>query len=249
MKYKVFAISFALFISFSSAYAASYYLINPLTNRTYTNQSSSTKATSTPPLGCVASSYNVYPNDKVLFSPKTYGGFMPSKYEWIGQSTTTSNGPVLLAFSYPGKYKVVLKAIGWDGGYAIASCDDVSVDYSNNHTTSTTSPAKYLFNFTSTTTRALIPEEETPLPSSCLNLGQDLSYGYSDDVINPKTGVIYKLQQFLKDFGFLKLNPSGYFGTATKSAVIAFQKSAGISQTGYVGKLTREAIKQKSCQQ
>lgn len=50
------------------------------------------------------------------------------------------------------------------------------------------------------------------------------------------------LQQYLHNHGYLSINPTGYFGTATVNAVKAFQKAHNISQTGTVGPLTRAAI-------
>ena len=53
------------------------------------------------------------------------------------------------------------------------------------------------------------------------------------------------LQTFLENKGFLTI-PSGiakgYFGGLTRVAVRAYQKSMGISQTGYVGPITRAAL-------
>lgn len=53
------------------------------------------------------------------------------------------------------------------------------------------------------------------------------------------------LQQFLVDRSLLVLPstiPLGYFGTLTTTAVMKFQKSAGLEQAGIVGPKTREAI-------
>ena len=80
--------------------------------------------------------------------------------------------------------------------------------------------------------------------ATCLNLNSDLGTGTSDSVSG---GPVYQLQVYLRSSSFLAANPTGYFGSATLSAVKAFQLANGISSTGYVGPLTRTLINQKSC--
>jgi peptidoglycan hydrolase-like protein with peptidoglycan-binding domain len=53
---------------------------------------------------------------------------------------------------------------------------------------------------------------------------------------------VLKLQQFLSTQGYLQAVPNGTFGLATLAAVKAYQQSAGISPTGYVGPQTRAGI-------
>lgn len=54
---------------------------------------------------------------------------------------------------------------------------------------------------------------------------------------------VTELQKILVAEGFLKVAPTGYFGTMTKVAVIAYQKAHGISPTsGFVGPLTRALL-------
>ena len=62
----------------------------------------------------------------------------------------------------------------------------------------------------------------------------DLSFGMTGDDVK-------KLQEILIAMGLLNIKePTGYFGSLTKSAVIEYQKSKGISPTsGVVGPLTR----------
>ncbi len=55
------------------------------------------------------------------------------------------------------------------------------------------------------------------------------------------------LQQFLVEKGHLKAVPNGYFGAGTQTALRAYQKSKGISQTGTTGPATRAALKKDSC--
>ncbi|MBV9159618.1 MAG: peptidoglycan-binding protein, partial [Candidatus Kaiserbacteria bacterium] len=72
--------------------------------------------------------------------------------------------------------------------------------------------------------------------TACLSLTADLKSG--------STGAnVVKLQAFLASQGFFKVSSVARFGPATRAAVIAFQRSRGISQTGTVGPLTRAAIK------
>lgn len=53
---------------------------------------------------------------------------------------------------------------------------------------------------------------------------------------------VTELQDFLHDKGLLAVNPTGYFGLQTLRAVKNYQLSVGITNTGYVGKLTRASI-------
>jgi peptidoglycan hydrolase-like protein with peptidoglycan-binding domain len=70
--------------------------------------------------------------------------------------------------------------------------------------------------------------------------------GSSRDIqIGNEGSDVVLIQKLLVEKGFLKM-PSGsafgYFGSLTKSAVIAFQKSQGIPMTGTVGPKTRSAL-------
>lgn len=46
------------------------------------------------------------------------------------------------------------------------------------------------------------------------------------------------LQKSLKQLGFMKIDPTGYYGDITKAAVKAFQKKYGLEQDGVAGKQT-----------
>lgn len=58
---------------------------------------------------------------------------------------------------------------------------------------------------------------------------------------------VLTLQNFLTEKGFLKVQPTGYFGSMTVTAVKSYQRSKGIIQTGAVYALTRQAIKNDTC--
>lgn len=80
--------------------------------------------------------------------------------------------------------------------------------------------------------------------TTCTTIKKDLSYRASDTFL---TSDVANLQYFLNQTGDLVYYPSGYFGTATLIAVKQFQKSYGISATGYVGPVTKSKIKELSC--
>ncbi len=82
------------------------------------------------------------------------------------------------------------------------------------------------------------------IKNKCTSLGVDLRYKYSDA---DTKGEVSDLQNFLVNFGYLKTEPTGYFGPMTVKAVASFQKDYGINQTGGVGPLTRNKIKSISC--
>lgn len=54
---------------------------------------------------------------------------------------------------------------------------------------------------------------------------------------------VQELQQRLYDLGYLKIRPSGYFGEATKKAVIRFQQERDLPATGTVNARTWEALR------
>ncbi len=60
---------------------------------------------------------------------------------------------------------------------------------------------------------------------------------------------ITRLQDFLRERGHFARNSTGYFGEVTLDSVKKFQRENGISQTGFVGPLTRERIKSLTCGQ
>jgi hypothetical protein len=210
----------------------------------YTNKVSTTTASR--PI-CIPQKTLVAPNEKVVFTPVSPTSSPAQRFEWRGESATTSVGKVALAFIYPGSYKITLRAIGFDGTYIEAPCPTIDVRFDALRTSTTTLPAAYIFPFATSTTRALIPKEFTPISGDCFNLGQDISVGYSDDVTVASQGVIYKLQTFLSREGYLKSQPTGYFGSLTLAAVKSFQRKYGLPPTGFVGPMTRSVIKSQTC--
>lgn len=53
-----------------------------------------------------------------------------------------------------------------------------------------------------------------------------------------KSSAVTTLQKKLKELGYLSANATGYFGSATKAAVVAFQKTNGLSADGIAGSAT-----------
>ena len=53
-----------------------------------------------------------------------------------------------------------------------------------------------------------------------------------------KDGSVYALQEYLVDKGLLKVDPTGYYGSLTQQAVVAFQDKAGLSTDGKAGPVT-----------
>lgn len=86
---------------------------------------------------------------------------------------------------------------------------------------------------------------DTSVTSTCIDLKSDmLRYKATDAATG---GEVSELQDFLIAGGFLKTQATGYFGLGTFSAVKMYQKSVGLSSTGYVGALTKAKIKERSC--
>lgn len=55
---------------------------------------------------------------------------------------------------------------------------------------------------------------------------------------------VYNLQKILVELKFGSFIPTGFFGTKTKQAVVAFQKAHNLPQTGYCGQMTRAVLNQ-----
>lgn len=75
--------------------------------------------------------------------------------------------------------------------------------------------------------------------------GSMMSYTFNTNLtVGSKGADVNALQQILIDGGYLNIAaPTGYFGNATKAAVIAWQKASGISPAaGYVGSISRAAL-------
>ncbi len=79
----------------------------------------------------------------------------------------------------------------------------------------------------------------------CADISTNLGYTSKDSDAN--NNAVSMLQDFLSAKGYLTVPYAGYFGRATKAAVIAFQKDNGINGTGYVGPVTRAKIKAIDC--
>jgi peptidoglycan hydrolase-like protein with peptidoglycan-binding domain len=81
--------------------------------------------------------------------------------------------------------------------------------------------------------------------STCLELkSANLRYRSTDASTN---GEVTDLQDFLVATSILKTQVTGYFGLGTFAAVKQFQRTSGLSPTGYVGVLTKAKIKEISC--
>lgn len=80
--------------------------------------------------------------------------------------------------------------------------------------------------------------EEMKKGSKCFVSDKDLSIGdgEGDDGLG---GHVRRLQDFLREKGHLAYKSTGYFGKMTRAAVTAFQKNAGIAQTGEFDAATR----------
>lgn len=81
---------------------------------------------------------------------------------------------------------------------------------------------------------------------SCAVISTNLRYLSRDTNTN---GGVSILQDFLNSNGYLKSQPTGFFGGQTRSAVIAFQRANSLSATppGFVGSATRAMIKKIDC--
>lgn len=91
-----------------------------------------------------------------------------------------------------------------------------------------------------------LSDVDTSGDSSCAMISVSLRYRSTDASTG---GAVSVLQDFLNSNGYLRSQPTGFFGSMTRSAVIAFQNANGISATppGFVGSLTRGKIQEIDC--
>jgi peptidoglycan hydrolase-like protein with peptidoglycan-binding domain len=87
---------------------------------------------------------------------------------------------------------------------------------------------------------------QTPLvlgaySTSCVNIMRNLHRG--DESV-----FVSKLQDFLTQKGFLTEKTTGFYGDKTVEAVKEYQSSKGLSVTGMVYDLTRQAVQSETCQ-
>ncbi len=89
-------------------------------------------------------------------------------------------------------------------------------------------------------------DDNTSNIDSCAVISQNLRYLSRDTNGSVDVSI---LQDFLSSKGYLKSQPTGFFGVATRKAVIAFQNDNGLRSTppGFVGAGTRAKIKEIDC--
>ncbi len=100
--------------------------------------------------------------------------------------------------------------------------------------------------FISATAGATSANAQTASTMACANIAVNLKYPMTDASTG---GAVTVLQNFLKSAGYLAATPNGLFGPQTRNAASAFQRQYNIpaSPAGYVGSLTREKIREISC--
>lgn len=96
------------------------------------------------------------------------------------------------------------------------------------------------------TSSAQSADVDTSKDASCAIIPVNLRYGLTDAKTN---GAVSLLQDFLNSHGYLTTQPTGFFGSMTRTAVIAFQTANGIPATppGFVGPVTRAKIQAIDC--
>lgn len=102
---------------------------------------------------------------------------------------------------------------------------------------------------TVTNTDTMMKKEDTMMKVEVMNKTTDTMMKKEDAMMASKdAGMgsrgehVKSLQAFLISKGFLTTSSTGYFGPATKKAVMKYQKSVGVTETGYYGAKTRKAM-------
>lgn len=79
---------------------------------------------------------------------------------------------------------------------------------------------------------------------SCTSFSYNMRKGDRD---SNTSNEVSKLQELLGQLGYMYQDPTGFFGNTTFTAVKSFQSANNLSATGYVGTLTRDALRSRSC--
>lgn len=90
-----------------------------------------------------------------------------------------------------------------------------------------------------------IAELEKEKTKVCFVSNSDLSLG--DGEAGVLLEDVRKLQDFLREKGYLSSKSTGYFGKLTRNALMAYQKAVGSNQTGEFDSATREKIHASQC--
>lgn len=83
-----------------------------------------------------------------------------------------------------------------------------------------------------------------PQRQVCFSIDSNLSFGNKDRMTN---GSVINVQAFLYARGYLKAEPTGYFGVLTLQAVKDFQRANGLPPTGFFGPMSRGKMKALTC--
>ena len=90
--------------------------------------------------------------------------------------------------------------------------------------------------------------------STCVDLKKNMGWNPKSPSTDANTknptnpnGEVSLLQDFLQGEGYVNFEPTGYFGRLTRAGVKAFQSDNDILNSGFVGPITRAAIKEVSC--
>jgi hypothetical protein len=91
---------------------------------------------------------------------------------------------------------------------------------------------------------ATTPNNSSTILNQTVQTTSSSNFTFTKNLSKGMSGNVMKLQLLLQKLGFLSntITANGYFGSLTQNAVIAFQKSKGISGTGFVGALTRQQL-------
>lgn len=81
-------------------------------------------------------------------------------------------------------------------------------------------------------------------PQSCITVPMNIRYRDTDATTG---GAVSMVQEFLIAKGYMQSEATGYFGSITFASVKKYQAVKGFTTSGYVGPLTRGAIKEDSC--
>ncbi|MGO1060963.1 cell wall hydrolase [Planococcus sp. FY231025] len=78
-----------------------------------------------------------------------------------------------------------------------------------------------------------------------LSFSQTEAEAHSPDLhVGVSGGEVTALQQKLQKLGYFTTQPTGYYGSITKNAVIRFQRDFNVPATGFTGSLTRSKLNQ-----
>lgn len=172
----------------------------------------------------------------------------------VDSGTLRHGNTVALRFNTAGMFPYFCRFHGAPGGVGMAGTVTVTAASSSSGTAGATTTSTMMMNMPGMQQmmqQMMQQQTISATTSQCVRITENLSFGKRSIRarvnIALEDGDVVALQAFLRNQGFLPVNPTGFFGPLTLRAVQLFQREHGIPATGFVGPITRARIEAITC--